>query len=245
MPKKTLVLQSLVVLSSLVAVAHNPALAAPAADTLGTYRDTSNANEWMVKYLGTSDDWEAERNYTNSILDMTGYVQAQVVYHPWETWLPWISPGQDADGLPGTYEGLPGYYSYVTTINDASITGADPTLLFSGLSISFAADDLLYAFVVNGVTYDGFTAQTDSSVGGYENLFIPSGGNISWNLGGNNMVEVIVHNYDMGYSNPTGFSATIQASYAPIPEPETWAMLLAGLGIVGAVTRRQRTRTVS
>jgi hypothetical protein len=27
-----------------------------------------------------------------------------------------------------------------------------------------------------------------------------------------------------------------------IPEPETWAMLLAGLGIVGAVTRRQRTR---
>ncbi|MCL2161434.1 MAG: PEPxxWA-CTERM sorting domain-containing protein [Betaproteobacteria bacterium] len=27
-----------------------------------------------------------------------------------------------------------------------------------------------------------------------------------------------------------------------IPEPETWAMLLAGLGIVGAVTRRRRTR---
>lgn len=29
---------------------------------------------------------------------------------------------------------------------------------------------------------------------------------------------------------------------AVIPEPETWAMLLAGLGVVGAVARRRRTR---
>ena len=31
----------------------------------------------------------------------------------------------------------------------------------------------------------------------------------------------------------------------PIPEPETWAMLLAGLGIMGAVTRRQRTKVAT
>ncbi|MDR2015281.1 MAG: DVUA0089 family protein [Azoarcus sp.] len=30
-----------------------------------------------------------------------------------------------------------------------------------------------------------------------------------------------------------------------VPEPETWAMLLAGLGIMGAVTRRQRTKATS
>jgi hypothetical protein len=57
------------------------------------------------------------------------------------------------------------------------------------------------------------------------------------------MVEIIVYNYDLGYNNPVGLSATIQVSY--VPEPETWAMLLAGLGIVGALARRQRTRTVS
>lgn len=31
---------------------------------------------------------------------------------------------------------------------------------------------------------------------------------------------------------------TYQLSLAPVPEPETWAMLLAGLGVV-AVTRRK------
>ncbi len=30
---------------------------------------------------------------------------------------------------------------------------------------------------------------------------------------------------------------------APVPEPETYAMLLAGLGLMGAVTRRRRSRT--
>jgi hypothetical protein len=34
-----------------------------------------------------------------------------------------------------------------------------------------------------------------------------------------------------------GYDLIITA--VPIPEPETWAMLLAGLGIVGAVTRRK------
>jgi len=35
---------------------------------------------------------------------------------------------------------------------------------------------------------------------------------------------------------------TLAYNLAAIPEPETWAMLLAGLGIVGAVTRRQRIK---
>ena len=32
-----------------------------------------------------------------------------------------------------------------------------------------------------------------------------------------------------------------QFEVTPVPEPETWAMLLAGIGLMGAVARRRRT----
>jgi hypothetical protein len=42
---------------------------------------------------------------------------------------------------------------------------------------------------------------------------------------------------DVGVMN---FNATISAVQSPIPEPETYAMLLAGLSVVGMVSRRRR-----
>lgn len=43
------------------------------------------------------------------------------------------------------------------------------------------------------------------------------------------------------YSNSVFFDGlTVHA--APVPEPETYAMLLAGLGLMGAVTRRRKTK---
>jgi hypothetical protein len=35
------------------------------------------------------------------------------------------------------------------------------------------------------------------------------------------------------------FTASVTATAAPIPEPETYTMMLAGLGLIGAVTRRR------
>jgi len=234
--KKPLLTAASVALSFGVLLGSAPAFADPATEILGTSRDTGEVGQWMVKYLGVSDDWEAARSYANGVLDYTGYAQAQaVISNPvWVTGVPWISQEPDTSGLPG-------YYSYVTTINDLSITGADPTISFNGLSVSFAVDDLLRAFVINGVIYDGFTPQPQATFDRYIDIFIPSGANIPWNVGGDNTVEIVVYNSDWNYGhNPTGLSVTLQASYAPIPEPETWAMLLAGLGIVGVVTRRRR-----
>jgi hypothetical protein len=42
-----------------------------------------------------------------------------------------------------------------------------------------------------------------------------------------------------GYLEPVHFAYSVAAAQF-VPEPETWAMLLTGLGIVGAITRRQR-----
>ena len=234
--KKPLLMAVGVALSFGVLLGSAPAFADPATEILGAPRDTGETDQWMVKYLGVSDNWEAARSYANGVLDDSEYVQAQAVTSnpAWVTGTPWISLEQDTLGPSG-------YYSYVTTINDAGITGADPTISFNGLSVSFGADDLLIAFVINGALSGGFTAQTEATFNQYEDIFLPSGVNSLWNVGGNNTVEIVVYNSEWYYGpNPTGLSVTLQAHYAPVPEPETWALLLAGLGIVGAVTRRRR-----
>jgi len=43
----------------------------------------------------------------------------------------------------------------------------------------------------------------------------------------------------LAVSNEVSSTTTLYA-LAPVPEPETWAMLVAGLGLVGAVARRRR-----
>ena len=42
---------------------------------------------------------------------------------------------------------------------------------------------------------------------------------------------------DIGNGDPGGFTPT-----TPVPEPETYAMLLAGLGVMGAIARRRKQR---
>ncbi len=40
-------------------------------------------------------------------------------------------------------------------------------------------------------------------------------------------------------------SGTFDISAAPVPEPETYAMMLAGLGLLGAVTRRRKQKLIA
>ena len=46
----------------------------------------------------------------------------------------------------------------------------------------------------------------------------------------------------MGDTFRDKISVTVDFHAAPIPEPETYAMLLAGLGLMGAVVRRRKLR---
>lgn len=55
-----------------------------------------------------------------------------------------------------------------------------------------------------------------------------------------------VHHITFDYNVPTGtiaqYTATAVMTAAPVPEPETYAMLLAGLGALGFVARRRQSK---
>ena len=242
-------LRLFVVASSLAVVAHQSASAEP-----GALYDTSDASKWMVKYLGgenivnlytgetTIDEnfaWQDERSYVNGVLTPTGYAQAQTtdgkVY--WGSDLPWISSNENAEDAVG-------YYSFVTVINDA----VDPTASFDGLLIKFTVDDHLQAVVINGEVYEGFEPQESNHASwmvGFADLSILPSEGITWNINGNNTIEFIVHNsgWYQNIPNPTGLSATIQASYniGVIPEPPIVLMFATGLLVLPLARRLRKT----
>ncbi|MDR2207740.1 MAG: PEP-CTERM sorting domain-containing protein [Azoarcus sp.] len=206
-------------------------------------------------------NWAAERSYTNGILNDAEYKQVYSISEGragdlgWETKHPWISAHNGGVGPNG-------YYSYVTTVFDdfSSVLGNAQTLSFDGLSISYATDDHLHAIIINGIQYSGFTAENPNHPGwtlNHTSLFLDYAtllaSGIDWNINGSNTIEFITHNnnslafgkgYPPGYlndDNAAGLSASVRAEYqiTAIPEPETYAMMLAGLAMIGAVARRR------
>jgi hypothetical protein len=74
-------------------------------------------------------------------------------------------------------------------------------------------------------------------------------GNASWAslsassyfLSGANSLDFVVTNYAQNGGNPTGLRVEFgQSNVTAVPEPETYAMLMAGLLLVGAVARRRK-----
>lgn len=49
----------------------------------------------------------------------------------------------------------------------------------------------------------------------------------------------------LDYVNPEGHSDYVETSMAPIPEPETYAMMLAGVGLIGGIAARRRRQFVA
>ena len=58
------------------------------------------------------------------------------------------------------------------------------------------------------------------------------------------------HSYSLTISGDTktpgnkSFTLTSNSSITPVPEPESYAMLLAGLGLIGTIARRRRSKAV-
>jgi PEP-CTERM motif len=132
-----------------------------------------------------------------------------------------------------TREGGNGYSSMGSAVN-----AADP--LFTGAGTSWSGT--YFAHNEIGLA-DGFTSfitgdhgQTIVAGGSFGSGYVMVGGqtNTDWHsaVAGSNPFQLRV--------NELNYAANIQVS--AVPEPETYAMMLAGLGLMGAVARRRKTQ---
>jgi hypothetical protein len=137
----------------------------------------------------------------------------------------WITPtANQGESLDPVSNG-----TYTWTLN-FNLTGYNAsTASFAG---QFAADNEAI------VKLNGVTIGTSSGFTSYSSFSANSGFNA-----GANKLEFVLTNYAQSSGNPAGLRVEfLQSNVAAVPEPETYAMLLAGLGLIGAIARRRSQR---
>lgn len=137
----------------------------------------------------------------------------------------WITPtAHQADSLDPVSNGT---YSWTLSFDLTGFRASSAS--FSG---QFAADNAAV------VKLNGVTIGTSNGFTSYSSFAAHSGFNA-----GVNTLQFELTNYAQGSGNPAGLRVEfLQSNVAAVPEPETYAMLLAGLGLIGSIARRRTLR---
>jgi len=126
-------------------------------------------------------------------------------------------------------------------IGNNTVSGAIfDTFSFSlGTTSNVSSGVLSFGTIVGGA-YSLYSAGADGMMGGGDDVGIGA-----WTFGGTNTVTLGSGNYYYSVLGGAVGSASyvIASATAPVPEPETYALLGAGLGVIGfVVSRRRRER---
>jgi hypothetical protein len=136
--------------------------------------------------------------------------------------------------------------SFAPNTVSASATLSANAFNAGGLGVFAAGPNAILG--TTGGTWDAQTS-TITFLGGVSNV----AGNINFNLNRTGLLSLIAGLDDAGVLGGTTLAATftqsseaylaptILLSVSAIPEPGEWAMMLAGLGVVGAIARRRRS----
>lgn len=118
------------------------------------------------------------------------------------------------------------------------------TFTFSLASTSSVASSVSSVGTFAPATYSLFNLGADGLVGTADDSATP----YAWTFGGAPTVHTVTLGAGSYYYAVLGFapstaaySINSAATAVPVPEPETYAMLLAGLGVVGFVARRRKS----
>jgi hypothetical protein len=126
-----------------------------------------------------------------------------------------------------------------TAFSDFHLSIAGPTDA-SGNGVVFTS--------FNQSTLGGFTLDSPSmSQSSPFNATGPRDLNFTGNLAAGDTTQLSFHlkPFDPGVGNTYTFTITQTPTVSPIPEPESYAMLLAGLGLMGYMVKRRRGKSSS
>jgi hypothetical protein len=169
-----------------------------------------------------------------------------------------IDPEQWSSGGSGSYnlkvEGSGPSFTDTVTINGNTVTfttiGTFQGRQFVSNGFSqggpsgIAADGILSYQI--GMTADGNQVYAENNVYNYYGAFVPAlllGQTLSQDTTGplfGTDIHFGVSGNQQAFFDGSGDSIVVTTTALPVPEPETYAMLLAGLGLVGFATRRKR-----
>lgn len=203
-------------------------LAGSAHAAIQTYSDESAWLASMSSHQITSTTTDAEYSTPTSVTvagggsTLTGFsssVETHVVGSSWGSWV----------NQPAT-NGLPIYYSPATTLS----------FNFQGGSLSGASVDS-FGFYLEPNFYGAYGVSLSLTSG--ETVMQTVDGNagakfFGWSGSAVTTVTLTADSASGGFA----FGQFYEGVTAPVPEPETYAMLLAGLGVLGTVARRRQPR---
>lgn len=135
-----------------------------------------------------------------------------------------------------TNDGLFQKVIYLGTGLGGSVT-ISSTLNAIGLYLGSADGARIFGYTVNGTT-GTFTALSSTNNGGkFIGFADTSPISVTFNTSSGRELDIVSY---VTTANPADIPPAITPPTAAVPEPATWAMVIAGFGLIGGVMRRRR-----